>query len=168
MPDSLTVVMATPPGTSDVPFIWSSVVVPLLAALIGALAGPYLASRWQLASWRTQRLSDLKYDVFRGAVQALAAWASDALDPKLQSEKSSYKGSSRLVEMRASTAENLAYYDALLRAFFTEAAAERYSEATKAPISIENVPNQTFEARRIAAICVMADEVDFRPKRSGS
>src|SRR5262249_24645519 len=108
-----------------------------------------------------QRNFELKYEVFRGACAALAAWLTDALDASLQSQKPTYQGVTRHVEMRPETSQTLEQHRALISAFFSTDVLKKYEQATRAPLSIENIPNIEFEGKREAFIKAASQELQL-------
>lgn len=135
----------------------------IVAGVIAGVISPFLVSWLQhQVIWRRQRRLETKYKIFEEAVRALSLWATDAMDPRLQSEKSSYKGTCRLVEMRPETVELLEKSKGMVHAFFSKDTFATYEHALKAHIAIDNVPNEDFEARRAAAIVAMAAELGIK------
>jgi hypothetical protein len=134
-----------------VPF-WVSIIVAVIAGVFAGVVSPLVTAKLAKRNWRAQKTFDLKYDIFRGAVKALALWTTDALDTQLQSSKVAYKGRTREVEMRAETSQALEQYRGLVEAFFSKEVALKFGEATRAPISIDTVPNTKFEEKRLAFV----------------
>ncbi len=128
--------------------LWISVIVALIAGVSAGLVAPLASAKLNLRNWRAQKSLDLKYEIFRGAVGALASYMTDALDTKLQGAKTTYHGREREVEMRPETSEALEQYRGFMEAFFSKQVAAKFGEATRAPISIETVPNASFEEKR--------------------
>ena len=135
----------------------------VVAGLIAGVISPFIVSWLQhQVIWRRQKRLETKYKIFEEAVRALSLWSTDAMDPKLQSEKSSYKGNSRLVEMRPGTVEFLEKSKGMVHAFFSKDTAAKYDHALRAHIAIDNIPNEDFEERRTDAIVAMATELGIR------
>jgi hypothetical protein len=86
------------------------------------------------------------------AVRALSLYATDALDPNFQSEKTFYKGMHRKVEMRPETLELMEKSLSMVKANLSEEAYNLFGTALKAKIAIEEVPCLDFEDKRTAAI----------------
>ena len=102
------------------------------------------------------------YSIFENAVCALSLYATDALDPKLQSEKTSYKGMRRQLEMRPETVELIEKSRSMVKAFFSEEAFILFDAALKAKISIEEIPCLDFEDSRTAAIVRLSQELGIK------
>ena len=137
---------------------WTAVLIAVIGGSFGGLVAPLVVAARQRANWRAQRAAELRYDVFCGAMAALAALASDSLDLKVQSEKAVLGGLTRKVEFRPTTAEALELYRGLVPAHFSQAAADHFEAATQAPISVATVPNIEFEScRRAAADAMLAE-----------
>jgi hypothetical protein len=139
--------------------LWTSILVAVIAGAFAAIIAPLVTARVARRTWRSQKRFELKYEIFRGAVGALAAWAADALDPGLQSSKAAYKGYSHPVEIRPETFQALGYYHGLVDAFFSPKVATTFDEAVRTPISIETVPNTKFDEKRLVFIQVAAQEL---------
>lgn len=136
----------------------------IVAGLISGIMSPFVVSWLQhKVIWRSQKQLELKHGIFEETVRALGMWASDAMDPKLQSEKASYKGTSRVTEMRPETVELLEKTKGMVRAFYSPGAYSAYEHALKGHIAIDNVPNEDFEVRRTNAIVAMAKELGIKP-----
>lgn len=104
----------------------------------------------------------MKYSVFMDAVKALSLWSRDAMDPGLQSNKSSYKDTTRVTELRPETTELLERSKGMVQAFFSKNTSNTYQTALRAHISIDNVPNEDFEEKRTAVIIAMASELGIK------
>ncbi|MDQ7842093.1 MAG: hypothetical protein RDU83_13895 [bacterium] len=139
--------------------LWTSILVAVVAGLFAAIIAPLVTARVARRTWRWQKRFELKYEIFRGAVGALAAWSADALDPRLQSSKADYKGHVRQVEIRPETAQALGYYNGLVSAFFFPKVATRFDEAARAPISIEKASDTEFDQKRLAFIQAAVQEL---------
>lgn len=85
--------------------LWGSILVALIAGLFAAIVTPLVATTLSRWAWQRQKTFDLKYQVFEGALGALASWSTGALDVNLQSSKGQYEGISRQVEMRPETSQ---------------------------------------------------------------
>ena len=137
----------------------------IVAGLISGIISPFIVSRLQhKVIWQRQKNLELKHKIFEEAVRALSMWASDAMDPKLQSEKSSFKGTSRITEMRPETVELMEKSKGMVQAFYSSESYSAYEHALKGHISIDNVPNTEFEERRTNAIITMAKELGIDGK----
>jgi hypothetical protein len=108
-----------------------SILIALLSGFVAAYLTPLFNANFARRNWRHQKAFDLKYEVFQGAVTALAAWLTDALDVNLQNSKGQYKGASRLVEMRPETSQALEKYRGMVEAFFSHEVAQKFDEATR-------------------------------------
>jgi len=142
--------------------LWVSVGLALIAGLFAAIVAPLVTAGLAKRNWRAQKLSELKYDTFRGATAALAAWLTDALDVGLQTGKAEWKGMARQVEMRPETSQALEQYRGLVAAFFSADVSHKYDEVCRAKISLDNVPNMEFEEKRIAFIGAASAELGFK------
>jgi hypothetical protein len=132
--------------------LWVSIIVAVIAGAFAALIAPLVTAGLAKRNWKAQRRLELKYEIFRGAVGALGAWLTDALDTTLQGSKEAYKGLTREVEMRPETSQSIEQYRGLVQAFFPKEVCQKFGEATRAPISIETAPNLEFEENRLAFI----------------
>lgn len=135
----------------------------LIAGLISGIMSPLILLLIQhKLIWKRQKSLEIKYSIFIDALTALSQLATDALDPKLQSEKSSYKGFSRAVEFRPETSEVMEKSRGLVRAFFSEAASAAFDKALRSKISIDEVPCIEFEKARTDAIVLLAKELGIK------
>ena len=147
-----------------VPF-YVSVIVALIAGVFAAIITPLVTAHLQRRNWQKQKNLELKYDVFRGAIGALALWLTDALDANFQGSKGTYKSAARNdglrrgVEMRPETSHALEQHRCLVEAFFSKDVAHKFDEASRAFISIESVPNSDFEKKRTAFVEAAAEEM---------
>lgn len=132
--------------------LWVSIIVAIIAGTFAAIISPLVTASLAKRNWREQKRLDLKYEIFRGAVGALAAWLTDALDTRLQSFKIAYKGLTHELEMRPETSQALEQHRGLVEAFFSKEVSQKFDEATRAPISIETAPNTKFEQKRLAFV----------------
>lgn len=139
--------------------LWVSIIVAMIAGVFAALISPLVTARLARRNWQAQRKLDLKYEIFRGAIGALGAWLTDALDTRLQSSKTPYKGLTRDVEMRPETSQALEQHRGLVEAFFSKEVSQKFGEASRAAISIETVPNAKFEEKRLAFIEAASHEL---------
>ena len=142
--------------------LWVSIVVGLIAGLFAAIVAPLVTAWLARRNWRSQKLFELKYDIFRGATAALAAWLTDALDIGLQSRKAEWKGMSRQVEMRPETSQMLEQYRGLVAAFFSAEVSQKYDQACRAKVSLDNVPNMDFEEKRVAFVHAASAELGLK------
>ncbi len=140
--------------------LWVSIIVAIIAGTFAAVISPSVTASLAKRNWREQKRLDLKYEIFRGAVGALAAWLTDALDTRLQSSKTPYKGRTRDVEMRPETSQALEQYRGLIEAFFSKEVSQKFDEASQALISIEAAPNTGFEQKRLAFVEAASRELD--------
>ncbi len=141
-----------------------SILIALLSGFVAAYLTPFFNANFARRNWRQQKAFDLKYEVFQGAVTALAAWLTDALDVNLQNSKGKYKGASRLVEMRPETSQALEKSRGMVEAFFSHEVAQKFDEATRAELSIDTVPNAEFERKRLAFIVAASQELGLEAK----
>ena len=101
----------------------------------------------------------MKFTIFQDAVRALSLWATDALDPGLQSKKATFNNVTRVTEARPETWELIEKSRGLVHAFFCSETFTAYDEALRAKISLQNIPNEDFEQKRTKAILLMAKEL---------
>jgi len=113
--------------------------------------------------WRRQKLIELKTAIFQDATRALSQWAIDAMDPTLQAQKGSFKGLARAVEFRPETGELMERSRGMVQAFFSPATSAAYDAALREPISHDNIPNRSFDIKRVTAILAMAKELGIIP-----
>ena len=133
--------------------------VGILSGIISPLFLSLLQHKW---IWKSQKKLEVKYSIFNDAVRALSLYSADALDPKLQSEKASYKGFSRQVEMRPETAELIQRASGMIAAFFSKEAYSSFEKAIREKISIENVPNMEFEEALSTAIICLSKKLGIK------
>lgn len=148
--------------------LWVSLVVALVAGLSAGVVAPLVTAAVTKAHWKRQvdlqkqeKGFQLKYDAFRSAVDTLAAWAADALDPSLQASKATYKGMSQHVAMRPDTAQAIERSRGLVGALFSEAVGNKFEVALRTTVSIENAPNTEFEEKRRDFVSAAALELGF-------
>lgn len=130
-------------------------VFTLIAVYVGAsLTARYTAENTH-ENWKKQRRFDLQYQVFQGAVRALAAYYSDAIDPVVQRRNEGLPNK-RYAEMQPQTAAGLQEYRGLVETFFTRPVFEKYEAVKQADIAIEKVPCLDFDQKRLAFIVAAA------------
>lgn len=132
--------------------LWISLLIAIIAGVFAAVVAPIVTDLLNRRRWQKQKTRELKYDVFRSAVGALASWETDALDMRLQSDKATMNGSQRVVELRPTTSQALSHYHGLIAAFFSPDVAAKYDLVLKSHISLDNIPNTDFEEKRSAFI----------------
>ena len=142
--------------------LWVSVLVAVIAGIFGGVVSPLFSDALHKKRWQQQRSFELKYEAFQGAIDALAAWAADAMDFELQAKKVEHNGTVRVTEIRPQTFQSLEHYENLIEALFTESVKTKYCETLKCKIAIDNVPNTEFEEKRIAFIKAGSDELGLR------
>jgi hypothetical protein len=135
--------------------------VALIAGLFAAIVAPLVTASLSRRNWRSQKLFELKFEIFRGATAALASWLTDALDIGLQKSKAEWKNMSRSVEMRPETSQALEQYRGLVAAFFSANVSQKYDLATRANVSLDNIPNSDFEKKRLAFIEAASAELEL-------
>lgn len=93
----------------------------IIAGILSGVISPLILS-WlqQRVIWKNQKRLEIKFTIFQDAVRALSLWATDALDPKLQSEKVAYMGITRVTDARLETWELIEKSRGLVRAFFLQ------------------------------------------------
>ena len=136
------------------------------AIITGTLVGiisPLIVSFFQhQCIWRNQKKMEIKYSIFKDAISALSQYAVDATDPALQSNKQTYNNITRAVEARSETFTLMEKSRGMVKAFFSKETFEVFDKALNTPISIENVPNSTFEQARVEAIIKLATELKIK------
>ena len=137
-----------------------AIVAGVVAGILSPLVLAWLRHKY---IWQSEKRLEQKYKIFIDAVRALALFSTDALDPKLQSEKASYKYVSRVTECRPETFEAMETSLGMVKAFFGEATFSALDKAFKQKLSVENVPNTEFENARVEAILAMACELGIAP-----
>jgi hypothetical protein len=141
--------------------LWVSILVAIVSGIFGGIIGPFVADVLSKRRWRAQKKFELKYAAFESALNAISAWAADALDTKLQSEKVIYQGSVPVTNMRPETSQALEHSKGLIETWFTETVNSKYSEVLHSKISIESNPDTEFEEVRIAFILAAASELQL-------
>lgn len=141
--------------------VWVSIIIAIIAGMFAGIISPLITSRLSRYNWRKQRNFELKYEAFRGACGALAAWYTDALDASLQSQKTTCAGVTRHVEMRPETSQALEQHRGLIAAFFSAEVFEKYQQAARSHVSIENIPNVEFEESKLAFIKAASQELQL-------
>jgi hypothetical protein len=145
------------------------VIEAIIAGVVSGILSPlFLAWLRHEYIWKSEKRLEQKYKIFIDAVKALALFSTDALDPRLQSEKASYKNVSRATECRPETFEAVEISLGMVKAFFKEPAFSALDKAFKQKLSIENVPNTEFENARVDAIIAMASELGIAPTMNSS
>ena len=139
--------------------LWVSILVAIIAGLFGGLVGPLIDHGLLRRRWRSQKTFELKYDTFRGAVEALAAWAADAVDFDLQRNKPEYQGTIHKTHLRPSTEQAVEHHKGLVEAMFSPRVISAFDAVLRSHISIENVPNTEFEEKRSAFVVAAASEL---------
>lgn len=138
----------------------------IAAGLISGIISPFIVSWLQhRVIWKRQKQLELKHRIFEEVVRAFGLWARDAMDPRLQSEKASFKETSRVTELRPETVEMLERSKGMVQAFFAPETFSAFEHALRAKISIENIPNEDFEQRRTTTIVTMAAELGITQSR---
>ena len=93
----------------------------IIAGLISGLISPIILSWFQhRLIWKTQKRLEIKFNIFTDAVTALSALETDSTNPKLQKNKSEYKGMTRVVELRPETEELIEKSRGMVKAFYAE------------------------------------------------
>lgn len=132
----------------------------IIAGILSGVISPLILS-WlqQRVIWKNQKRLEIKFTIFQDAVRALSLWATDALDPKLQSEKVAYMGITRVTDARLETWELIEKSRGLVRAFFSSETFSAFDEVLRTNISFQTIPNEEFERKRTKAILLMAKEI---------
>ena len=148
-----------------------SIVVALIAGISAAVLAPLVTAAVTKTHWKRQidfqtreKSFQLKYEVFQGAIDTLAAWAADALDPSLQNSKTTYKDLEQSVAMRPETARATERSRGLVSALFSVEVNGRFDAALRAKLSIENVPNTDFEEKRRDFVVSAAKELGLETR----
>jgi len=132
----------------------------IIAGILSGVLSPLVLSWLQhRVIWKRQKQLEIKFTIFQDAVRALSLWATDALDPGLQSKKAAYNGVTRVTEARSETWELIEKSRGLVQAFFSSETFSAYDEVLRANISLQNIPNEDFEQKRTKAILLMATEL---------
>jgi len=132
----------------------------LLAGFISGFLSPLILS-WVQHNivWKTQKKLTIKFDIFTDSISALSKLMTDAYDLELQSNKAEYKGIQRLVELRPETAHLVEHSRGLVKAFFSDAAYEKFDKALRTKVSVETIPDIEFEKNRTETIIEMAKDL---------
>lgn len=141
--------------------LWVSILVAIVSGIFGGIIGPFVADVLSKHRWRAQKKFELKYAAFESALNAISAWAADALDTKLQSEKVAYQDTVPVTNRRPETAQALEHSKGLIETWFTDTVNSKYLEVLRSKISIDNIPNTEFEEVRIAFILAAASELQL-------
>lgn len=137
----------------------NAIIAGLLSGIISPLVLSWLQHRY---IWKSQKRLEMKYTIFQDAVRALSLWATDALDPVLQANKTTHKGVTRVTEYRPETMELLERSRGMVKAFYSTDAYAAYDLVLRAKLSVDDVPNEEFEQRRTVAILAMARELGIK------
>jgi hypothetical protein len=138
----------------------------IIAGLISGILSPIILS-WLKYNiiWKSQRRHEVKYQAFENAVQAMSQYESDALDFKLQTNKSQYKNISKRIEIRPETKALIEKSRGMVFAFFSDLTSKKFESVFKEKISIENVPNIGFEEKKNLAIKALMHELGIRENK---
>jgi hypothetical protein len=132
----------------------------IVAGLISGLVSPLFLSWLQhRLIWKSQKRFEVKFNIFSEAVSALSSLEADAINPKLQSNKTEYNGTTRIVELRPETEEALEKSRGMVKAFFSDSTYKIFDKALRSKISIDNIPNSEFEKNRTNSILEMSREL---------
>jgi len=82
-----------------------------------------------------------------------------ATDINFQKGKPKYKGIRRIVEFRPETIKLIERSRGMVRAFFSDVVFNKFDQALRTDVSLDNIPNINFEKNRTAAIVEMAKEL---------
>ena len=139
------------------------IIVAIGSGALSGIVSPLILSWIQhKCIWKTQKKLEIKYSILNDSLKALGMYATDALDPGLQSEKKNYKGVVKVVDMRPETSVLMERSRGMIDCFFSQEALRLYEEALKAKISIEEVPCTDFENKRTAAIVKLSEELGLK------
>ncbi len=151
-------------GTDQVMAFWQSIAIAVLAGCFGAFLAPLANAFWTLKNWRIKKRFELKYEVFRSASAAVAAWCAGALDVGLQKKQTSMDGLSRQVEMRPEAARStFSTLGGWLKPASPKRLRRNINLILRIKISIHKIPCTDFEPKRLALITAAAAE--FRTPR---
>ena len=128
--------------------------------IVGVVIAAWLANR----NGRAQKRLERKHEVFTGATAVLAALLTDALDAKLQSEKPTWRGMSRRVELRPETVQALGHSRGMVDAFFSDEVFHKFDLATRAEVSLANIPNNDFDEKRDAFVAAASAELGLKER----
>jgi hypothetical protein len=135
----------------------------VIAGLLSGILSPIILSFLQhQVIWKKQKKLEIKFMVFQDSVRALSLWATDALDLKLQADKSSHEGNVRVTEARTATWELIEKTRGMVQSFYSSETYSAYEAALKADISLQQIPNSDFESKRTKAILAMARELGIK------
>ncbi|MBI4679880.1 MAG: hypothetical protein HY753_01370 [Nitrospirae bacterium] len=137
--------------------------IGLISGFLSGVISPLFLSLLQhKVIWKKQKKLEIKYSIFNDAIRALSLYATDSLDPKLQSEKVTYKGSQRIIELRPETVELMEKSRGMIKAFFSQQADKAFSSALGETISIDDIPCTEFEEKRTNAILKLSEELGIK------
>ena len=137
--------------------------IGLISGFLSGVISPLILSLLQhKVIWKHQKKHEIRYSVFNDAVRALSLYATDALDPKIQSEKKAYNSIQRHIEFRPETSELMMKSRGMVKAFFAKQTYEAFDAALKANISIDDIPCTDFEEKRTIAILKLSEELGIK------
>jgi hypothetical protein len=135
-------------------------VIGFISGILSGIISPLILSILQhKVIWKKQKKHEIKTSAFNDAVRALSLYAADALDPKLQSEKTNHKGVQRRIELRPETVAIIETSRDNIKAFFSPQAYIAFDTVLKAKISIDDIPCTDFEEKRTNAILKLSKEL---------
>ncbi|MEJ8569697.1 hypothetical protein [Elongatibacter sediminis] len=142
--------------------LWVSILIAIVAGVFGGVLAPIVSHVLSLNRWKKEKSLDLKFNAFEGALNALAKWEADAMNPELQAQNKDFDGSRPITNLNPSTSEALEHHKGLIEALFSETVANKYKEVLHAHISIKNIPNIEFEQLRSAFVQIGAKELKLK------
>ena len=142
--------------------LWVTLIVAIVSGIFGGIIGPFVADILSKRRWEAQKKFELKYLSFECALNATSAWAADALDTKLQSEKVTHQGAVPVTNRRPETAQALEHSKGLIETWFSDEVNSKYLNVLRSHISLDNIPNTEFEEVRIAFILAAAGELNLK------
>jgi hypothetical protein len=137
-----------------------SFLTSLLSGFIAGFIAPYV---YQQFIWKDQKRIELKRAAFDEAVDALALHEVDALSPRVQAEAVEHEGLRRKVEIREETLVRMQRARYLIRAFYSQETSTAFSKALDTMVSLETNPSPDYQNNAVAAINLMASELDLSP-----
>jgi hypothetical protein len=131
----------------------------LIAGVVGFLGGMVALWAQQHIAWRPQKRIELRRAVFDEALNALAMYEVDALDPALQANPPTANGIRPVVVLRLETKVQMQRARSQVQAFFPEATFEAFREALHANVRLDNIPNTEFTEKTAKALKLMARDI---------
>jgi len=131
----------------------------ILGGFVGFVGGIGAVWAQQYIAWRPQKRIELRRAVFDEALNALAMYEVDALDPALQAKSAAANGMRLHVELRLETKVQMQRARSQVQAFFPEATFEAFREALDAMVGLNYIPNTEFTEKSTKALKLMAVDI---------